>query len=73
MKDDPFMNITSDDTDDSYVIDGSEDISPEEDIGMAETINIDDDDSIDLDNNDPLHPRRNVPDVPVSNDSGTMF
>ncbi len=73
MKDDPFMNITSDDTDDSYVIDGSEDISPEEDIGMAETINIDDDYSIDLDDDDPLHPRRNVPDVPVSNDSGTMF
>jgi hypothetical protein len=40
---------------------------------MAETINIDEDPFIDLDEDDPLHPRRNVPDVPVSNDSGTMF
>jgi len=75
MKDDPFINITSDDDNDNdgYVIDGFEDISPEEDMGMAETINIDEDPFIDLDNDDPLHPRRNVPDVPVSNDSGTMF
>ena len=71
---DPYMkDVTSDYDDDAYVIDDSEDIRPEEDIGMAETINIDDDPSEYLDDDDPLHPRRNVPNVPVSNDSGTMF
>ncbi len=59
--------------DDGYVIDDSEDIRPEEDIGMAETINIDEDPNEIIEDSDPLHPNRNVPDVPVSNDSGTMF
>ena len=78
--DDPFMQISSSDPDetgfvigDGYSIDGSDDISPEEDMGMAETINIDEDPNEVIDDDDPLHPRRNVPDVPVSNDSGTMF
>ena len=72
--DDPTLNImTSDDVDDGYVIDDSEDIRPEEDIGMAETINIDDDPTEMMDDDDPLHPRKVAPEVPVSNDSGTMF
>jgi len=72
---DPYMlEITGESEDDTYSIDGSEeDISPEEDIGMAETVNIDDDPTESPDDDDPLHPSRNVPDVPVSNDSGTMF
>jgi len=50
-----------------------EDIRPEEDIGLAETINIDDDLNEYLDDNDPLHPRRTAPEEPASQDSGTMF
>jgi len=71
--DDPFMQITNEDDNDGYVIDDAEDISPEEDMGMAETVNIDEDPVTDVDDDDPLHPKRNVPEVPVSNDSGTMF
>ena len=66
--------ISSDYVDDGYMVDGGEDISPEEDMGMAETINIDEDPSESMpDEGDPLHPNRKVPLVPVSNDSGTMF
>ena len=52
-----------------------EDISPEEDIGLAETINIDDDPTYENEEEegDPLHPKRNVPKTPVSEDSGTLF
>ncbi len=79
--DDPSMQVTSSDyADDGYVIDNGEEensndgISPEEDMDMAETINIDEDPSENVpDDGDPLHPDRKVPDVPVSNDSGTMF
>ncbi len=71
--DDPFMQITNEENDDGYVIDDAEDINPEEDIGMAETINIDEEPMQEQEDDDPLHPRRNVPEVPVSNDSGTMF
>ena len=71
--DDPFMQMTSEEDNDGYVIDDAEDISPEEDIGMAETINIDDEPLSEPEDDDPLHPRKNVPEVPVSNDSGTMF
>lgn len=71
--DDPFMQTTSEENDDGYVIDDAEDISPEEDMGMAETINIDEDPVSEEDDGDPLHPKRKVPEVPVSNDSGTMF
>jgi len=71
--DDPFMQITSEEDNDGYIIDDAEDISPEEDIGMAETVNIDEEPITDQEDDDPLHPRRNVPEVPVSNDSGTMF
>ena len=71
--DDPFMQITSEEDNDGYVIDDGEDINPEEDIGMAETINIDDEPLSEPEDDDPLHPKKNVPEVPVSNDSGTMF
>ncbi len=72
---DPYMmEITGEAEDDGYIIDGSEeDISPEEDIGMAETVNIDEDPSEDLDDDDPLHPSRKAPAIPVSDDSGVMF
>ncbi len=71
--DDPFMQTTSEENNDGYIIDDAEDINPEEDIGMAETVNIDEEPITDMEDDDPLHPRRNVPEVPVSNDSGTMF
>jgi penicillin-binding protein 1A len=71
--DDPFMQVSSEERDDGYMIDDAEDINPEEDMGMAETINIDEEPMQDQEDDDPLHPRRNVPEVPVSNDSGTMF
>jgi penicillin-binding protein 1A len=49
-----------------------EDIRPEEDIGLAETINVDDDvEQYDYD--DPIHPQRVAPEEPDSQDSGTMF
>ncbi|HIP18955.1 MAG TPA: PBP1A family penicillin-binding protein [Sulfurovum sp.] len=77
-KNDPFMQTTEDAddgyaVDDDYIIDDGDDIRPEEDIGMAETINIDEDPNEIIDDSDPLHPNKNAPDVPVSNDSGTMF
>jgi len=52
-----------------------EDISPEEEIGLAETLNIDEDPANDEEEEegDPLHPKRNVPKTPVSEDSGTLF
>jgi len=77
--DDPFMEADEKKeviyiTDDTFTIDDGEDMRPEEDIGMAETINIDEDpNEITVDNGDPLHPSRKVPSRPVSNDSGTMF
>ncbi len=49
-----------------------EDIRPEEDIGLAETINIDEDLN-EYDYDDPIHPRRIAPEEPDSIDSGTMF
>ena len=49
-----------------------EDISPEEDIGLAETVNIDED-PIEYQDYDSLHPKRTAPEEPDSQDSGTMF
>ena len=49
-----------------------EDIRPEEDIGLAETINIDEEVN-EYDYDDPIHPRRTAPEEPDSQDSGTMF
>ncbi|TET90527.1 MAG: penicillin-binding protein, partial [Sulfurovum sp.] len=53
-----------------------EDIDPEdEEIGLAETLNIDEDPEEEevQEEDDPLHPKRNVPKTPVSEDSGTLF
>jgi penicillin-binding protein 1A len=62
---------------DEYMLAGDEnveDISPEEDMGLAETINIDEDPEEEIqEEDDPLHPKRNVPKTPVSEDSGTLF
>ncbi len=72
-------------SDDGYVEDISpendigmeEDINPEEDIGLAETVNIDEDPNEIMESqeeyDDPLHPKKNVPKTPVSEDSGTLF
>ncbi len=77
--DDPFMEADEKKeiiyiTDDTFTIDDGEDMRPEEDIGMAETVYINEDpNEITVDDGDPLHPSRRVPSRPVSNDSGTMF
>ncbi len=77
--DDPFMEADEKKeviyiTDDTFTIDDGEDMRPEEDIGMAETVYINEDpNEISIDDQDPLHPSRKVPSRPVSNDSGTMF
>ena len=63
------------------------DVAPEEDLDIIETVDYDDTSTdvgfaetvhIDRDPNaseedDPLHPKRNVPKTPVSEDSGTLF
>ncbi len=52
------------------------DIDPEDgEIGLAETLNIDEDpvNEEEEEEGDPLHPKRNVPKTPVSEDSGTLF
>ena len=70
--------------DDGYMISeiNDEDVVPEEegviresndDIGYAETVNIDEDPEAEKDEGDPLHPRRIAPQEPVSEDSGTLF
>jgi len=76
---DPFVQDENKDEADGYtvesdyVIDDGDDISPEEDTGMAETINIDEDPNDEPDEGDPLHPKRVAPTRPDSHDSGTMF
>jgi len=78
-EDDPFMEPDEEReviyiTDDTFTIDDGEDMRPEEDIGMAEAIDINrDTNKIIVDDQDPLHPSRKAPAVPASNDSGTMF
>ncbi len=70
--------------DDGYMISDvdSEDIATEDqmqiqegddDIGYAETVNIDEDPQEEIDDTDPLHPPRIAPKTPVSEDSGTLF
>jgi penicillin-binding protein 1A len=44
-----------------------------DDIGYAETIDIDGEESGEVEEDDPLHPKRKVPKTPVSEDSGTLF
>ncbi len=50
-----------------------EEINLEEDTGLAETLDIDEDLNEPRQENDPLHPKRNVPIRPVSEDSGELF
>jgi penicillin-binding protein 1A len=50
-----------------------EEIRLEEDLGMAEILNIEDDPEDIKQEDDPLHPRRKVPMRPVSEDSGELF
>jgi penicillin-binding protein 1A len=75
-----YDNISSDDMnvhEDEYgvvIMDDEEDISPEEEIGLAETINIDEDPNEESqEDEDPLHPKRVAPETPDSEDSGTLF
>ena len=49
-----------------------EDIRPEEDIGLAETINIDEEPEK-YEYDDPIHPKAIAPEEPDSKDSGTLF
>jgi hypothetical protein len=51
----------------------TEEIYLEEDTDLAETLNIDEDPSEVQEEDDPLHPKKNVPKTPVSEDSGTLF
>ncbi|NOR55096.1 MAG: PBP1A family penicillin-binding protein [Sulfurovum sp.] len=67
---DPYMDELMDETE------MVEDFDPDEnDMGMAETINIDEDPDEDAgeDSGDALHPEKKVPLTPVSNDMGTLF
>jgi len=80
---DPEADYYADD--DGYMISDSvedENISTEsetqiqegdDDIGYAETINIDEDPDEEKDEGDPLHPPRIAPQTPASDDSGTLF
>ena len=54
-------------------IDDNDDVTPEEEMGLAETVNIDEEEGDSYADDDPLHPRRSAPVVPDSEDSGTMF
>jgi penicillin-binding protein 1A len=49
------------------------DIREGDDIGYAETVNIDEDPQEEQDDADPLHPPRIAPKTPASEDSGTLF
>ena len=54
-----------------YLNEDNETISVERDTGLTETITIEDD--LDEGKGDALHPKRNVPIRPVSEDSGELF
>jgi len=59
---------------DEIVDNETEEITPEKEIGLAETIDIDAYEKEEVEEeNDPLHPKRNVPKRPVSEDSGELF
>ena len=55
-----------------YLNKDNQNISPETDMGLKETIEIDNNATTRL-QNDALHPKRNVPKRPVSEDSGELF
>jgi len=54
-----------------YLNEDNETIAPESNTGLMETINIEED--LDEGKGDALHPKRNVPIRPVSEDSGELF
>jgi len=72
MDDDGYMISDVDDesisTEDQMMIQEGDD-----DIGYAETVNIDEDPEEEQDEGDPLHPPRIAPETPASEDSGTLF
>ena len=70
---DVYNNINAHEDEYGVITMDDEDISPEEDTGLAETINIDEDPLEDQDTGDPLHPKGNIPKTPVSEESGTLF
>ncbi len=55
-----------------YLNEDNETIMPEEETGLAETINIDED-PLEEEEGDALHPKRDVPTRPDSEDSGELF
>ncbi|HFQ61535.1 MAG TPA: PBP1A family penicillin-binding protein [Epsilonproteobacteria bacterium] len=55
-----------------YLDEDNQTISPETDTSLMETIHIEDD-PLDTSKGDALHPKRNVPIRPVSEDSGELF
>ncbi|MEA1954052.1 MAG: PBP1A family penicillin-binding protein [Campylobacterota bacterium] len=70
----PLPTLQKPQTEDTISSDDTEYISPEEDIGLAETIDIDAYPKEEVEEaSNPLHPKRNVPKRPVSEDSGTLF
>lgn len=59
--------------DETYIME-DEDVAPDEEIGRVETIEIEEKSvKREEEEDDPLHPKRNVPKTPVSEDSGTLF
>ena len=66
-------NTRPSDDGDVINIDDNDDVSPEEEMGLAESVNIDEDNSASQDDDDPLHPHKKAPARPVSEDSGTLF
>ncbi len=77
-------DVTYREDDDGYMIseEPEEDVTPEDkmiiqenddDIGFAETINIDEDPEEKKEEGDPLHPPKAAPQTPASEDVGTLF
>ncbi|MCF6244769.1 MAG: PBP1A family penicillin-binding protein [Sulfurovum sp.] len=64
--------IEEDDYEEETIIDGDEIITLEIDTGMAEMVNIEEDDE-EEDEGDALHPKRTMPQRPDSEDSGELF
>ncbi len=65
---DPYAQMLGEDDEESEVI------NLEEETDMAETLNIDEDlNGMQQEEDDPLHPKRKVPQRPVSEDSGELF
>jgi len=68
-KDSPLPSVNNNA---EYLNPDNQNISPETDIGLQETIEIDNNTTT-RSRNDALHPKANVPKRPVSEDSGELF